>query len=179
MNKIVALVPARHEELPELCKDLQEAFAAAVIETFGALENGPIPADREVWESFDAPGGAVYHVTLDGQSVGGVVVNINEATQHNHLDLFFISPECHSQGVGLAAWRAVETLYPETRVWETGTPYFEQRNIHFYVNKCGFHIEEFYNRYHPDPHDPGEEDLAEEHFPGGEGFFRFEKVMNP
>ena len=86
MNKIVALVPARHEELPELCKNLQEAFAAAVIETFGALENGPIPADREVWESFDAPGGAVYHVTLDGQRVGGVVVNINEATQHNHLD---------------------------------------------------------------------------------------------
>ena len=46
-----------------------------------------------------------------GQRVGGVVVNINEATQHNHLDLFFISPECHSQGVGLAAWRAVTVSY--------------------------------------------------------------------
>jgi hypothetical protein len=29
------------------------------------------------------------------------------------------------------------------RVWETMTPYFEKRNIHFYVNKCGFHIVEF------------------------------------
>lgn len=24
------------------------------------------------------------------------------------------------------------------------------RNIHFYVNKCGFHIVEFFNEHHPD-----------------------------
>ena len=90
---------------------------------------------------------------------------------------FFVFSEYHSQGIGLAAWQAVETLYPETKVWETGTPYFEQRNIHFYVNKCGFHIVEFYNRHHPDPHRPWVEFLAEADAPGGEGFFRFEKVM--
>ena len=31
------------------------------------------------------------------------------------------------------------------REWELVTPYFEVRNIHFYVNKCGFHIVEFFN----------------------------------
>ena len=45
------------------------------------------------------------------------------------------------------------------------------------MNKCGFHIVEFYNRYHPDPHMPLVEFLAEADAPGGEGFFRFEKVM--
>ena len=54
--------------------------------------------------------------------------------------------------------------------------YFEQRNIHFYVNRCGFHIVEFFNKYHPDPNDP--EMCAEEQdeqFP--DGMFRFEKVI--
>ena len=32
--------------------------------------------------------------------------------------------------------------------------YFEVRNIHFYVNKCGFHIVEFFNEHHPDTSHP-------------------------
>ena len=61
-------------------------------------------------------------------------------------------------------------------VWETVTPYFEKRNIHFYVNRCGFHIVEFYNDHNPDPNDP-EEYVADkdEHFP--DGMFRFEKRL--
>ena len=53
--------------------------------------------------------------------------------------------------------------------------YFETRNIHFYVNKCGFHIVEFYNQKHPDPHDPetGEENTFSEN--SSDGMFRFEK----
>lgn len=174
----VSLAAARREELPELCEKLQEAFAVSAAEVFGP-DAGPIPPDRDVWEAFDAPGAAVYHILLEGEKVGGVVLNINEDTWHNSLNLFFISPEYHSRGLGLAAWQAVEALYPKTKVWETGTPYFEQRNIHFYVNKCGFHIVEFYNCRHPDPHMPLEEFLAEADAPGGEGFFRFEKVMEP
>ena len=105
-----------------------------------------------------------------------VVLTINEETQHNHLDLLFVNPSVHSKGVGTAAWKEIERLYPETRVWETCTSSFEERNIHFYVNKCGFHIVEFFNRKHPDPHDPetGEEEAYEE----GGGMFRFEKVMD-
>jgi len=52
---------------------------------------------------------------------------------------------------------------------------FEKRNIHFYVNKCGFHIVEFFNGLHPDPRDP-ETGYAEDSEDGGE-MFRFEKVM--
>ena len=78
-------------------------------------------------------------------------------------------------GIGQAAWRAVERLHPEVRVWETCTPYFETRNIHFYVNRLGFHIVEFFNHHHRDPHDPDPSSVAHE---GHDGMFRFEKRMD-
>lgn len=173
----VMLIPAKEAELLEFQKKLQEAFAVAVVETFGDSGNEPIPADEDVQESFNASGAVVYHILLDGKKVGGVVLNINNETRHNSLDLFFVSPEYSNRGIGLAAWKAIEAGYPETVVWEVGTPYFEKRNINFYVNKCGFHIVEFYNEHHPDPHeryDGCEEDGI---LPGEDAFFRFEKVM--
>ena len=87
----------------------------------------------------------------------------------------FVSPKEHSKGIGFAAWRAVEKLHPEVKVWETFTPYFEKRNIHFYVNRCGFHIVEFFNRYHPDPKDPDAGNEPDDQFP--DGMFRFEKIV--
>ena len=50
------------------------------------------------------------------------------------------------------------------------------RNIHFYVNRCGFHIVEFYNSHHPDPDDPELSEHIDEQFP--DGMFRFEKMMD-
>ena len=96
--------------------------------------------------------------------------------ERGDLDLLFIAPSVHSKGIGYAAWCEVEKLYPEVKVWETVTPYFEQRNIHFYVNRCGFHIVEFFNKYHQAPNNP--EMNAEKHdeqFP--DGMFRFEKII--
>lgn len=58
-------------------------------------------------------------------------------------------------------------------MWETHTPYFEKRNIHFYVNKCGFKIVEFYNAHHPGPHGG-----LPDNVPGGEEMFRFEKIVD-
>ena len=92
------------------------------------------------------------------------------------LELLFVSPKVHSQGIGYAAWCEVEKLHPEVKVWETVTPYFEKRNIHFYVNRCGFHIVEFYNDHHPDPNEQDEyRDDKDEQF--HDGMFRFEKRM--
>ena len=66
-------------------------------------------------------------------------------------------------------------MHPEVKVWSTVTPYFEKRNIHFYVNRCGFHIVEFLNSHHPDPNDPDRTEELDEQFP--DGMFRFEKRM--
>lgn len=82
----------------------------------------------------------------------------------------------HSKGIGYGTWQAVEALHPETVVWETCTPYFEKRNIHFYVNKCGFQIDQFWCEYFQLEHDMSED---EEHNPdeGPDEMFRFIKVM--
>ena len=53
--------------------------------------------------------------------------------------------------------KTVEELHPEIRIWETITPYFEKRNIHFYVNRCGFQIVEFWNKHFHGPEIPEEE----------------------
>ena len=77
-------------------------------------------------------------------------------------------------------WEEIEKKYPDTKVWETHTPYFEKRNIHFYVNKCGFKIVEFYNPHHPEPDmDENEEDgmTQDQKDRGMDCFFRFEKEM--
>ena len=53
------------------------------------------------------------------------------------------------------------------------TPYFEKRNIHFYVNKCGFHIVEFFTAHHADSQMPMDGNDSE----GPDEAFRFVKVM--
>lgn len=178
-DSLITLVPLEASGVPEFKTKLQEAFAVAVVETFGTLENEPIPPDRDIEESLNASGSAAYRILQNGHPVGGAVVLIDSETHHNSLELFYVSKGHHGSGIGLAAWHAIEARYPDTVVWETGTPYFEKRNIHFYVNKCGFHIVEFQNKHQPDPHEHEHGHDREEHslFPGDDEFFRFEKVM--
>ena len=76
----------------------------------------------------------------------------------------------HSKGIGYAAWCLIDELHPEVTVWETTTPYFEKRNIHFYVNRCGFHIVEYFNSRPPAPNGPDSGDTD------SDGMFRFQKV---
>lgn len=91
--------------------------------------------------------------------------------------MLFVSPNVHSKGIGYAAWCEIEKMYPQVKLWGTVTPYFEQRNIHFYVNRCGFHIVEFFNKHHPDPN---ETDSMDEEIDSQfrDGMFRFEKRID-
>lgn len=171
----VRLEPVVWADLPQFIQKMQEAFSIALKEKFGTTD--PIPTEKEVRTSFGSAGTATYHIVLNGTRVGGAVLTIHEKTQRNTLDLFFISPEHHSHGLGLAAWKAIEAKYPDTIVWETITPYFEERNIHFYINKCGFHIVEFFNPHHIDPNMNAPETRSGEPIPGTDAYFRFEKVM--
>ena len=86
--------------------------------------------------------------------------------------MLYVKYGTQTKGIGFAIWNAIEKLYPETNVWETCTPYFEKRNIHFYVNKCKFHIVEFQCKNKPSADAP--EDFVGD---GGEGMFVFEKIM--
>ena len=176
----ITLTLLTEDDREQFILDNQRAFRFGALEEFGQRddhfeEDGEIISRKTIETCIDT--GVAYRIRADGRIVGGVVLQINEKTHHNHLDLLFVNPDVHSKGVGTAAWKEIERLYPETKVWETCTPSFEERNIHFYVNKCGFHIVEFFNRKHPDPHDPetGEKEAYEE----GGGMFRFEKRMDP
>jgi hypothetical protein len=82
---------------------------------------------------------------------------------------------CQGRKIGQQIWQFIEAEYPAVKVWETCTPYFEKRNIHFYINCCGFMAVEFYNPHHRQPDDLGQDDG--EHNSEKEYFFRFKKIM--
>lgn len=177
----VKLVPLTTEDREQFITDNQEAFNYGALEEFGRRdghfeEDGQIISRKVIEESIDAEGAETYRIVENGKNAGGMVLRIDPVTHRNELELLFVSPKAHSKGIGYAAWLAAEALHPETEVWETCTPYFETRNIHFYVNKCGFHIVEFFNPLHPDPNDP-DRPLSEGRGGIAEGMFRFEKRM--
>ena len=171
---MVELRPLHPSDREQFILDNQEAFNYGALEEFGRRddhfeEDGEIISRETIEASID--GGEAYRIIQDGQPVGGVVIKVEG--ERGNLELLFVSPKVHSKGIGYAAWCAVEKLHPEIKIWETVTPYFEKRNIHFYVNRCGFHIVEFFNSHHPDPNDPDMAEQTEEQFP--DGMFRFEK----
>lgn len=174
---MVELKPLEASDKEQFIKDNQEAFNYGALVEFGMRDNhfeeDEQIISRETIENSIAEGEA-YRIVVDGKNAGGLVLRV-EGTK-GYLDLLFVSPKAHSKGIGYAAWCEIEKLYPQVTLWETVTPYFEKRNIHFYVNRCGFHIVEFYNSHHPDPNDPDSNATLDEQdgqFP--EGMFRFEK----
>ena len=182
---MIELKPLVPDDKEQFILDNQEAFNYGAMEEFGRRddhfeEDGQIISRDTIERSIN--GGEAYRIMQDGEPVGGVIIKVDG--ECGDLDILFVSPHIHSKGIGYAAWCEVEKLHPEVKVWETVTPYFEKRNIHFYVNRCihfyvnrcGFHIVEFYNSYHPDPNDPELSEHIDEQFP--EGMFRFEKRMD-
>ncbi|SDB04150.1 Acetyltransferase (GNAT) family protein [Pseudobutyrivibrio sp. YE44] len=173
----ITLTPLSPDDREQFILDNQEAFNYGALEEFGRrddhFEDGEqIISRKTIEQSID--GGEAYRIMEDGKPVGGVIIRAEG--DRGDLDILFTSPKEHSKGVGYAAWCQVEKLHSEVKVWETVTPYFETRNIHFYVNRCGFHIVEFYNKFHPDPNDPEVEHMdIDDQFP--DGMFRFEKYM--
>lgn len=151
-------------------KDVKDIFSIAVIDEFGESDDEVI-SDEEINDSLYKQNVEVYYAYIDEKKVGGVVLEIDNTTHHNSVDLLYVYPDCHSKGIGHDIWKGIEEKYPKTKVWELVTPYFEKRNINFYVNKCGFKIVEFYNKYHQDPNFKDSNDGFKEEL------FRFEKVM--
>lgn len=165
------LLPIKNSDLKQYKEDLQEAFQKGFEEQFGETNKMVLP-EKDIDQSLNTKGAIAYKAVVGGVIVGGAVVVINEKTQHNHLDLLFVKYGTQSKGIGKKIWFEIEKLHPDTKVWETCTPYFEKRNIHFYVNVCGFHIVEFFNKKHPMPDIP--EDFIGD---GNEGMFAFRKQM--
>lgn len=174
-NVKITLAPVTDDEYEQFITDNQFAFKHSALYEFGERDNhidcdGEIISRNSIEKSINAPGSEIYHILYNGEKSGGVVLNINTETYCNHLELLFVSPSKHSKGIGYATWKEVEALHPETLVWETYTPYFDKRNIHFYVNKCGFQAVEFLCEFHKSHN--GDDEIE-----GPSDMFRFIKVM--
>lgn len=158
----VELVLLQQDDYEQFIIDNQWAFKYGAQMEFGMrddrCEDGDEVISRDTIEHcINDKDAETYRIVVDGEKVGGVVIKIEPESNKGELELLFVAPEVHSKGVGQAAWNAVEALHPEIHIWETITPYFEKRNIHFYVNRCGFQIVEFWNKYHHGPQVPEEE----------------------
>ena len=171
----VTLIPLMDDDREQFIKDNQRAFKYGATEEFGVRdehfeEDGEIISRKTIERAIDNE--EAYRIVCDGSAAGGVIVHVEK--DRGDLDILFTDPDVHSKGIGYAAWCQIEKMYPEVKVWETLTPYFETRNIHFYVNRCGFHIVEYFNEHHRSPHDVGVDPDSEQSL---DGMFRFEKRM--
>lgn len=163
----VRLEKVTEKEMIPYKREMQVAFQKGFEAVYGKTAETILP-EADIDQSLQAAGAAAYKAVVDGAMLGGAVVVIDEKTQRNHLDLLYVKDGVQTKGIGFAIWKELERLYPDTTVWETCTPCFEKRNIHFYVEKCGFQIVEF----------QGEETLPEGFISdGGEGMFVFRKWM--
>lgn len=149
---------------------MQESFQYGYESVYGVDKSLVLP-EKDINESLNNPKGYSYEMIDDNNKIiGGVIVEIND-NNINHLDFLFVRVGVQSKGIGQTIWNEIEKLYPETEKWKTCTPYFDKRNIHFYVNKLKFKIVEYYNEKHPDSNMP------DEIYDEDDGMFEFEKEM--
>lgn len=161
-------------DMPQFMRDMQEAFQIGAEAKLGHVSEQILP-ESHIRASLDKTGSIAYGAIEGGILVGGAIVQINPETHHHHLDFLYVKHGVQSKGIGQAIWAAIEQNHPDALVWETGTPYFERRNIHFYVNKCGFHIVEYYNEKHPDPYMQGDDNMPDtdpRNYPGNSFFLK-------
>ena len=176
----ISLALLQENDREQFIKDNQWAFRYGAQIEFGMRddrteEGSEVISRGTIERCIDGENVEAYRIVQDGKYVGGVVLSIDKKAEKGELELLFVSPDVHSHGIGQAAWKAVEELHPEIRVWETITPYFEKRNIHFYVNCCGFRIVEFWNRHHRGPAVPEAENG---NWSEDDEMFVFRKDMN-
>lgn len=172
MNKLILRPITTIEDKNLFISEVQEAFQNSYVSEFGEFEKMILPV-RDIEESFHAKGSEAYIAEIDGEKIGGTIIVIDDKTGYNSLHLLYVKPAVQNTGNGFKIWKAIEKLHPETKIWETHTPYYDKRNIHFYVNRCGFKIVEFFNPKHKDPHQMNETagNIPKEN----NYFFRFEK----
>lgn len=171
----ITLSPLEPADREQFIKDAQQSFKFGATEEFGMRDNhldkeGQTLSRKHLEESLDNKNADTYRIILDNKKVGGAILKIEKEKKTGELDILFVNSDAHSKGIGTATWMTIEKMHPEIELWITHTPYFEKRNIHFYINKLGFQAVQFiHNRNNPKKND--------DEFRGPEEFFKFEKKI--
>ena len=95
-------------------------------------ENGNSNTWRSDWCSGFRSVEAYEAIAADGQRLGGAIIVIKADEHRGELAFLYVKVGVQSKSIGQTIWKAIEAMHPETEVWETCTPYFDRRNIHFY-----------------------------------------------
>ncbi len=134
--------PLQEEDIEPLTRIMKRAFDEDARIHLGRECGGPPGYDNgEFLRKWGLhPHSTAFRIQFGDRTVGAVIVWINRKTGVNHLGNIFVDPDTQNRGMGLRIWKAVEAMFPDTRVWQTETPGFSRRNHHFYINKCGFHV---------------------------------------
>ena len=180
-NTKVTLIPLEADDREQFILDNQWAFKYGAMVEFGERDShidddGEIISRKTIERCIDDLENEAYRIVYEDRYAGGVILKINKETNENELEILFVLPDEHSKGIGYGAWCEVEALHPETKIWRTCTPYFDKRNIHFYVNKCGFKIDEFWCEYFQPTHEMPDDDERDPD-EGPDEIFSFIKVM--
>jgi N-acetylglutamate synthase-like GNAT family acetyltransferase len=175
MEKEIQLIRLSEERTIAFKEEMQEAFQhgfqAYNKDDSEDSNQWQVLPDEDFYRSLRAEGAEAYEaVNADGQRVGGAIITIDNSMNSGELAFLYVKVDVQSKGIGQTIWKGIESMHPEVEVWETCTPYFDRRNIHFYINRCGFHAVEFFNEHHPDPNMP-------QQFNEEDGLFKFEKRM--
>lgn len=139
----IRLEPLASGDVERFSTRMQEAFQLAVD---AADEQHPLPVlpREDIDEALADPRAVPLVAWCGDEAVGGTVVNYDPQSAENECALLYIDPDHQGRGVGSSLWKAIENYFPDTRAWTLCTPYFEKRNIIFYLRKCGFHIVDLY-----------------------------------
>ena len=102
-NTKVTLVPLTADDRKQFILDNQWAFKFGAIEEFGKRDDhmdfdGEIISRKTIERCIDSPDSETYRIVVDGRRVGGVILKINNETNHNELEILFVSPEEHTKG---------------------------------------------------------------------------------
>ncbi len=169
------LLLVQAEDLAQWKADMQEAFRLGAIEGGFPADVGEILPEADIDRSLAVKGAIAYKAVADGQILGGAIIVPDTEAHVGHLDLLYVKHGLQSRGVGKFIWFEIEKRHTDIRIWETCTPYFEKRNLHFYVNVCRFHVVDFWNSRHKDPHSPF--DWPDEEENEDDGMFGFRKEL--
>lgn len=133
------LRPLDEGNLDDFAKEMQDAFQLAVEE---GLENddSPILPRKDIDAAIVRPDACALEAVVGDERVGGAVLFLDKEDHEHECALLYVKKGVHNRGVGTLLWEAIERSYPDAVAWRLCTPYFETRNIYFYLRKCGFHI---------------------------------------
>ena len=96
-NTKVTLVPLAEDDREQFILDNQWAFKHGALYEFGERDDhldfdGEIISRKTIEHSIDAPENETYRIVLNGKSVGGVILKIDNETHCNDLEILFVSP---------------------------------------------------------------------------------------